>query len=83
MEVKLVKDTLIVEITDTTSSLSKYQKETLFHGFIHNDVMTDQKSLIMPIAKGLSMSLGGNLEIIDSSKGKTVYRFKIMTKDSD
>jgi K+-sensing histidine kinase KdpD len=69
--------------TDTGEKLTKYQKETIFEGFFHSINKTDNSSLYMPIAKGLAILLGGNLEIDSSTDNGTTYKFSIKTKYTD
>lgn len=77
----LVKDIFSMSFVDTGEKLSKYQKESIFQGFFHNDTKTDNSSLYMPLAKGLSILLGGKLEIESSTNLGTTYKFSIKTKD--
>lgn len=79
----LVKDIFTMYFTDTGEKLSKYQKETIFQGFFHNINKTDNSSLYMPIAKGLAILLGGNLDIESSGNNGTTYKFSIKTKYSE
>jgi signal transduction histidine kinase len=79
----LVKDIFTMYFTDTGEKLTKYQKETIFEGFFHSINKTDNSSLYMPIAKGLAILLGGNLEIDSSTDNGTTYKFSIKTKYTD
>jgi K+-sensing histidine kinase KdpD len=79
----LVKDIFSMYFTDTGEKLSKYQKESVFQGFFHNNNKTDNSSLYMPIAKGLAILLGGDLEIDSTTSAGTTYKFSIKTKDTE
>lgn len=79
----LVKDIFMMYFTDTGEKLSKYQKESVFHGFFHNNNKTDNSSLYIPIAKGLAILLGGDLEIDSTTSAGTTYKFSIKTKDAE
>jgi K+-sensing histidine kinase KdpD len=79
----LVKDIFSMYFTDNGEKLSKYQKESVFQGFFHNNNKTDNSSLYMPIAKGLAILLGGDLEIDSTTSAGTTYKFSIKTKDTE
>jgi signal transduction histidine kinase len=76
-------DVFSMYFTDNGGKLSRYQRETIFEGFVHDDSKTDNNSLYMPIAKGIALLLGGDLIIESSYDYGTTYKFYMKTRDTD
>jgi K+-sensing histidine kinase KdpD len=72
-------DTFEMYFKDNGPRISKYQRDTVFEGFIHED--TSNKSLSMPIARGIALLLGGDLAVDSSIEYGTTFKFTMKTRD--
>lgn len=77
------KGVLNIYFTDTGNKMSKKTIDSLFKGFVEDGYIHSHSSLYLPIAKGISKIIKGDLSLISSSENGNSYRFSIPILDEN
>jgi K+-sensing histidine kinase KdpD len=83
IKVTVKKGFLNVFFTDTGNKMSKKTIDSLFKGFMEENYINSHYGLYLPIAKGISHSIGGELTLENSSDSGNSYKFSISLTEYD
>jgi signal transduction histidine kinase len=79
LKTKSMQNILTIYITDTGLKLTHKKMEIMFYGFIHSP---KHIGLGMPISRGISRLMGGDLTIVSTSDYGTTYKFFLNIEDA-
>lgn len=83
IKVTVKKGFLNIFFTDTGNKMSKKTIDSIFKGFMEENYVNSHHGLYLPIAKGISKYIGGELTLENSSDFGNSYKFSISLSETE